>query len=206
MKRNAAGEEPASSLSVENSGGLFACLGIKNHKSGGMGVRQNREEPSSMASLAEEWKQLSLKERELVQEEVHGVASGFVADETEQLIESSLRKMDEEVQKIRKKPAYDRAVFLNPSYVKDRDFRLMFLRVENFEARKAAHRIIAYFETKLELFGVGRLAKPLTFDDLDKDSQDYMMAGPVQVRTCLRRNPHNLKRRSRLIPISNISC
>jgi hypothetical protein len=129
--------------------------------------------------LVREWNQLTLQRREQVQEEVHGVASNI--QEEDEFVNKCLSELDEELRIIRKRSAYDKAVFLNPSYVKNRDFGLMFLRSEYFDARKAANRLVDHFEMKLELFGVEKLAKDITLEDLREDALDCLNCGTIQV-------------------------
>ena len=128
-------------------------------------------------------KQLNLQsaqERERVLEEVHGVADSQV-EETPELIDQRLHLLEEEIQLIKKRTAYDRALFLSPKYVLDRDFRLMFLRSELFDVRKAANRLVRFFESKKELWGDDKLARPITLDDFDEDSLAVLKHGSVQV-------------------------
>ena len=181
MKRTADCEDGhVSKLSVDTGGGCLSCIDFKS-AAVRLGMQEKKEPLPSMSSLVQEWNQLSLQERELVQGEVHGVASGFSVEETPELIQERMEQMDEEINKIRKKSAYDKAVFLNPSYVKDPDFRIMFLRCENFQPREAAHRIVRFFECRLDFFGPDRFANRLGFLDLDKDDQEYIKSGPIQL-------------------------
>jgi hypothetical protein len=128
--------------------------------------------------LVQEWNQLSLQEREQVQEEVHGVAS-YIQEE-EGFVNKCLSELDEELRNIRKRTAYDKAFFLNPSYVEDRDFRLMFLRSEYFDAHKAANRLVDHFDLKFGLFGVEKLATDITLEDLPQDALAALNCGSIQ--------------------------
>ena len=69
--------------------------------------------------------------------------------------------------------------YKNPDYVNRRDFRLMFLRADRFHPGKAAMRIVQHFEFKLELFGYEKLAKQITFDDLDEFDKESVMSASV---------------------------
>jgi hypothetical protein len=128
-------------------------------------------------------KQLNLQsaqERERVLEEVHGVADSQ-CEETPELIDQRLHLLEEEIQLIKKRTSYDRALFLSPKYVLDRDFRIMFLRSELFDARKAANRLVRFFESKKELWGDDKLARPITLDDFDEDGLAFLKHGAIQV-------------------------
>lgn len=63
----------------------------------------------------------------------------------------------------------------------DRDFRLGFLRAERFDAKKAATRILDYFDEKRTLFGIDLLARKLLIDDLDKETIEVLESGLIQL-------------------------
>ena len=130
------------------------------------------------ALLAQELSQLSLEERERVFEDIHGVPQ--LIEEEPVFVDACLERMEAELCRIPSKPAYERALFLAPRRVKDRKFRLMFLRAEKFDTAKAATRLVNYFDYKLELFGIDRLVKDITYDDLDEDDLATMMTGHMQ--------------------------
>jgi hypothetical protein len=146
----------------------------------------NRKEANSSGkseAVLNGLKQLNLQsaqERERVLEEVHGVADSQV-EETPELIDQRLNLLEQEIQLIKKRTAYDRALFLSPKYVLDREFRLMFLRSELFDARKAANRLVRFFESKKELWGDDKLARPITLDDFDEDGLALLKHGCIQV-------------------------
>ena len=119
--------------------------------------------------LVNELNELSVKEREKVFEEIHGVAT--IQEETPELLTESLMAFKTKLNEIpkRKRKAMDRAFFLRPSLEKDEKFQLMFLRAERFDAGQAALRMARYFDHKLELFGEEKLAKPITLDDLSQE-------------------------------------
>jgi hypothetical protein len=126
-----------------------------------------------------ELNQLSKEERERAQDEVHCVVDDLVEEEPE-FVERLLAQMEDEISKNRKKFAYDRALFLSPSYVRDRDFALMFLRSTDFHPSKAAECMIAHFELKLELFGLECLARAVTLEDLNEEDIVTLEAGSCQ--------------------------
>ena len=133
----------------------------------------------TLALVATELNQLSLEERERVQEEIHGVAS--LVAEDKQLVSRRLIQLNIEIGYIRKRSAYERALFLSPGLVLDEDFRLMFLRADNFDPRKAAQRMVNFFEFKLDLFGAEKLCKQITLEDLSEDDIAALYSGACQV-------------------------
>ena len=126
-----------------------------------------------------ELNELSIQERKRALEDVHGV--GESVKETPDLVKESLERFQVEIMKIKTKSAYEKAVFMSPSFVKDTDFQLMFLRADFFDPKKAAKRMVNYFSHKLRLFGLDRLVKPITLDDLDEDDLRDMLSGSLQV-------------------------
>jgi hypothetical protein len=128
--------------------------------------------------LAKEMNALSAVEREHVLEEVHGVAD--VIQETPAFVSQKLFEVDQEICNIRKRPVYERALFLSPRHVREPKLRLMFLRAECFDAFKAAKRMVTYFESKKEPWGDGKLVKTITLDDFDQEDVRSLRAGSMQ--------------------------
>lgn len=151
-----------------------ACCGF-----GSNNIRMRRPDVSEADELlAKEMNELSVTERERVLEEVHGVAE--VMQETPVFVSQKLAKLDQEVSNIRKRTAYDRALFLSTRHVRDPKLRLMFLRAEYFDARKAAKRMVLYFESKQVLWGDTKLVKTITLDDFDEEDMRSLEARSIQ--------------------------
>ena len=141
------------------------------------------------ALMTKELRELTAQERNTIMEELHGVTVNMVNEECDAtFVNDKLSSLDVELNKIKKnKQAYERALFLRPSYVKDRNFRLMFLRADEFDVTKAARRILNHFQLKLSLFGLDKLVKDITMDDLsDEDilllKEGYQQIMPVKDR------------------------
>jgi hypothetical protein len=131
------------------------------------------------ALLANDLNQMSLKERGLLYEQIHGVDERI--EETPDFVTECLRVLDLRLSAIAKKPAYDLAIRTSIDYVMDRKFRLMFLRAECFDAQKAAMRLARFMDFKLELFGEKALTRYLYLSDLDKESFEFLKAGGIQM-------------------------
>jgi hypothetical protein len=129
--------------------------------------------------IAAELGKLSLKEREKVYEDVHGVSDPI--QETPKLTDECLKKMEDEINLIQEKFAYEQAKLLSESFVTDRKFRLGFLRAESFDPKKAAARLVKYFTCRLEMFGVEKLSKSITLDDLSDESVSALGGGRIQI-------------------------
>jgi hypothetical protein len=134
---------------------------------------------STDALLAQSMNQLSMKEREKVLEDIHGVAD--ILEEEPRFVELCLVELEEELNKVPNKDAYETARSRSMDYVSNRKFRLQFLRADSFNVRHAAVRIVAYFEAKLELFGLEKLTKCITQRDLDQDDLACLESGISQL-------------------------
>lgn len=111
--------------------------------------------------------------------------SSFRKEEDDQFVEKLLLQLEEEIQKLRShRNAYDRARFLSPARIRSPALRLMFLRAEEYDARKAARRIVFFFEAKRKLFGDEKLTKTITLDDLDLRDQEALLTESIQVLPC----------------------
>jgi len=112
----------------------------------------------TIANLEQERGALSLQERMGIERELRGVQDEFV--ETPELICRSLQLLENAVGDIPRKEAYETALFTNPEYVEDDDFRLAFLRADRFDANKAAVRMVKYWDRKVALFGTEKAFSP----------------------------------------------
>ena len=127
------------------------------------------------ALVAMDLNNMSLNDREEVFFELHGVAPAV--DETPDMIARSLEELDENIEKIPVKPAYDLAEAQDKEYVRNPDFRIKFLRAERFNSLNAADRLVRFFEQKVRLFGPKKLAKDIMISDLDPEDITCLESG-----------------------------
>ena len=117
---------------------------------------QHLDEEYTEQLLTEEMERLSLTERESIVFDVHGITpltdkkGGDPPD-----VDQRLEEMDAHMDSIRRKHAYERAKYMDETYVQDRSFRLRFLRSDRFQSALAAQRIVRHFRIKQALFGDG---------------------------------------------------
>jgi hypothetical protein len=130
------------------------------------------------ALIAKQMTKLSMKDREKVYYDLHGI-SGEI-EETPEMIANSLIDLEEEIQKLTGKEAYETARSTNPEYVQDEKFLLKFLRADLFDAKKTALRLVRHFQAKLDLFGRDKLTRNIIQDDLDEDSMKALYSGLTQ--------------------------
>ena len=74
--------------------------------------------------------------------------------------------------------AFNKACFLAPTkYYNNHSFYLMFLRSTQYNPRSAVTKILQHFEFKAKLFGLNKVAKDITLDDLNEDDMIALQSG-----------------------------
>eukprot|EP00980_Cylindrotheca_fusiformis_P018009 scaffold5752_cov120-Cylindrotheca_fusiformis.AAC.4 len=131
------------------------------------------------ATLAQTMTQLSFKEREVAQDDLHGVTEAIVEDRTH--IDAGLKDLDLHLSSIKQGSVYEMAETMESSYVRDRAFRLSFLRSTRYNAKDAAKNMINFFSMKFSLFGREKLTKDISFSDLSEDDKDCLRTGCMQI-------------------------
>eukprot|EP00534_Pseudo-nitzschia_fraudulenta_P009603 CAMPEP_0201169612 /NCGR_PEP_ID=MMETSP0851-20130426/80831_1 /ASSEMBLY_ACC=CAM_ASM_000631 /TAXON_ID=183588 /ORGANISM="Pseudo-nitzschia fraudulenta, Strain WWA7" /LENGTH=515 /DNA_ID=CAMNT_0047451421 /DNA_START=32 /DNA_END=1579 /DNA_ORIENTATION=- len=136
--------------------------------------------------LSREMMALTVDDRNAINEEIHGVGT-MAPDETSGLIESSLREFQKEVDAIRRvknnKVVDDfESIDGNNKYVETDSFKLVFLRCELFDAKKAALRYLRYLDLLCDVFGTVALERPLNIaNDFTKDDIKWFRMGHYQL-------------------------
>lgn len=170
----------ALSLATAAAGGSSSsCCCVPWHKQ--VLQRQNRVRAKSYtdADLARDMNALTVEQREVLAEEIHGVSD--VPTETPSLVQQKIQDMHEAMKNIPKSTAYrdawDRAVYLRPSLATDVDHLLMFLRTRRYDPFDAANWMLKYYDSKRQLWGDGVVPNKLTWDDLTEEEQAYVRKG-----------------------------
>ncbi len=147
--------------------------------------------------LAEELLKLSFKEREAIQEEIHGVSCGAI-NETPKLIKESLEAFDEKINALKEQSDENAELdhrnlkkllqnvcrtnsFSSDAsnkaklgcYLNDGDVRLRFLRCKMFNVDKAVERLICFLDFCSDLFGDYICEREMFFSDFN--SQEVTM-------------------------------
>jgi hypothetical protein len=122
------------------------------------------------------------QERLQALEDIHGVMD--LPQEDPDIVQSGLLEMDAMLAKLdlRQRSAYDEAVKRNPAYIKR--FRLAFLRADAYDAKKAARRMAAHFECRLNLFeNYEVLGRDIKLSDLSAWNEDLPLieSGALQL-------------------------
>lgn len=121
-------------------------------------------------------RKLSVVERQRAHNDLLGLQRFFFDDKRES-IAISLRMMTAELNSIKDKPAYDKAIAINKQYVTDDTFRTRFLRAQLFNPQEAAKKMVSYFESKLDLFGEEKLTQDIKYGDLSIEARAELEGG-----------------------------
>lgn len=133
--------------------------------------------------LARHMLNLSLQEREKAYEDIHGITGmDDHLKETPEFLQQCLDTFETQLQKRKdtmknKTSAYELAEQQNKEYVSNKDFRLMFLRADEFRVDDAVSRFFNFFEFKKLCFGTDKLCKNITYSDLDDIDRDLLDRG-----------------------------
>ena len=138
--------------------------------------QQKKQEIDTL--LSEAFNNLTFEERQAQQEELHGVADEI--REERSLIENSLRELEFYLNQTKAGRVYEIAERQDPSYVQAKSLRLSFLRAEKYNAKAAADKLLRFFDEKEKLFGVEKLTRDITIDDLDEDDIEALKGGGIQ--------------------------
>jgi hypothetical protein len=96
-------------------------------------------------------------------------------------VQRCLDQLQEELEKIPNKDAFNRVRLVCPEEADSDDFRLVFLQSDRFNVQIAARRIVMHFRHKLELFGQDLLGKKISLSDLTKEDRDPLKCGGVEM-------------------------
>ena len=149
--------------------------------------KQSFSYPENQDLIAAELNKLSLQERETILHDLHGVSESIC--ESQELVTRSLEELDTYLQpstRVGTLPssehaAYQLAFRQNPAFVQDNQFRLLFLRSENFHVARAAQKLQQFLRIKLELFGKEKLCRTITLEDLDGEGDmECLRNGHIQ--------------------------
>lgn len=129
------------------------------------------------ALLSEAMNNLTFDEREKHQEVLHGIDD--LVEEAD-LVQNALVELENTILRIKPGSVYEAAERMNPNYVRAKDFRIMFLRSTRYDVKATAEKILNFFEVKQALFGLEKLTKDITIEDLDDDDLGCLRSGWFQ--------------------------
>jgi hypothetical protein len=126
--------------------------------------------------------QMSLTEREKVYHDIHGVADKI--HEEPAFVAERLQEMRDELFQLKSQPsgfALQLAESIDPNYVNNNKFLLIFLRCEEFVVIKAANRMARNLDWKFSLFGASKLCKDIELADLPEEDVKNLKKGYFQL-------------------------
>ena len=140
---------------------------------------------SELNSLyAKDMNELSMKERDMVYQDVHGIAD--VVKEPPDFVEKKIRELQLQLFSLRGDPrkntlAYEQALEQNHAFATSGKILLAFLRADRWNPKLAAYRLVRFFETKLSLFGRDLLTQTIQVSHLSKDDKKALETGSFQL-------------------------
>jgi len=135
--------------------------------------------------LASDLNRMTVEQRSIVLDDIHGVRSLRAEERTPMIMLEALERMNTAILNIERKVAFDEARRLHSQYVlRDKQFRMKFLRIEEYDVNRAAQRFINYLDFSYEYFGTAALMRPIYFDDLTKAEQNLLKDGCQQLLPC----------------------
>jgi len=147
------------------------------------------------SSLANELLKLSFKDRNELEEEMHGVHCG-AAKESPEFLEHSLSEFDLELNARKEKVAnsvllrnvihissLDEAAAKSAKlkcYLNDPDIRLRFLRCERFDVQKAVQRLVNFLDFSSEIYGDFVANRPISISDFNSKEETALQNSRCQ--------------------------
>ena len=130
--------------------------------------------------ISRELLQLSLQDRNAINEEIHGVRT-ISPEETPEMLEKELRNMDIAIKKIRNKNAFVRSQQFPNTYINSPEFRLRFLRADLFDANTAALKMVNFLDLISEVFGDFALRRQIQMSDFSREEMQIFRVGHQQL-------------------------
>jgi hypothetical protein len=129
--------------------------------------------------LAASMNKLSVRDREISLEEVHGIAKAN--PEYPISLEANLDELDKHLISIKPGTVYETAELMDVSYVSRRDLRLMFLRGNRYDPKAGAEQMLKFFDLKQTLFGSDKLTTDISLNDLESGVKECLRGGFFQI-------------------------
>ena len=156
-----------------------------NHRTREDGIDINSDPKTVDGIMANALNSLSFKERESINEEIHGVeVRNAGVTESPELLRKSFQELDLELQKLRRQwVAFDMSqrLFGETTYLNTDDLRIIFLRCDLFDVKNAASRICKYAELMHEIFGDFALQRRPYLTDLTDLELSILETGGYQI-------------------------
>lgn len=134
-------------------------------------IKPDQELKEELAAMTEE-------ERKQAQNDIRGRRT--IVHETPELLIDALGRLEDELDSIAEKEAFELAQDMCPEYVDGDEFRLMFLRSTKFDIAPAAQKIVKYWDRKVVVFGADRAFRKLSIADFDEEDLVALNLGGIR--------------------------
>ena len=158
---------------------------LLHHNNGGGGGSSTSNNQASTTIevtegiLAQQMGRLSFQEKKQADEDLHCLPDEI--EESPEMVNTCLEDFKNEVQ-VQRNFVYDIAERQNKAFVEDKDFRLMFLRADMFNAKAATKRLMNFLQQKLTYFGEEKLTKEIKWADLTEEDIEVLESGRWHVQ------------------------
>ena len=139
-------------------------------------------DPSSADSLlAKEMNALDLKERNALQEEIHGIKNPLF-DETPEKVAKALSDLSDTLNRVppSEKKSYLRSQNIPNSHIQTKSFHMRLLRCTGYCIELTATKIVALCDILVDLFGEVGLERPILLSDFSKKELQILRMGRMQ--------------------------
>lgn len=151
-----------------------SCCGLRQ------GFSSEFKQEDVDAILVQGMQDLSFDELQREQEDLHGVGD-LIDRENQREMDSLLKAFDDYIQCRKKNTVYESAEMLDHEYVRNPDLRMQFLHGHRWVPNHAAEQFLKFLEIKKQLFGMDKVVKDITLDDLDEDDKENLLGGSLQI-------------------------
>ncbi|CAJ1956529.1 unnamed protein product [Cylindrotheca closterium] len=163
---------------------LFSCFGCGEGSNHRVPITPDRfvnhaASPEIEDLLANKMSKLSVKERDEATHDLHCVGEDLM--ETPEMVEKSLAEFDNAIKR-EKNATYEIAKGQNRAYAEDRFFRLKFLRANMLDVNRSVKMMLRFLEQKALHFGIEKVARDITVDDLTDEDKKFMRLGLFHIQ------------------------
>ncbi|CAJ1956527.1 unnamed protein product [Cylindrotheca closterium] len=171
-------------MAMTENRSIFSCFGCgeePKHHVVTTSARPSSHEttPEIEEFLASQMSKLSVEERDEATHDIHCVGEDIL--ETPEMVETSLAEFDNAIKR-EKNETYEIAMAQNRAYVEDASFRLKFVRANMHDVNRSVNMMLRFLEQKALHFGIEKVARDITIDDLTDEDKKFMQLGLFHIQ------------------------
>ncbi len=132
--------------------------------------------------LSKEMNSLDMKERSALEEEIHGIQSSYLYDQTPEMEAKALVDLADGIRAIpaEQKTMYLRSLEIPDSYIHSKSFGLRILRSTAFDIEISSRKLAVFCDHVVDLFGEIGLKRPIRLSDFSKKDLQLFRLGRYQ--------------------------